>query len=179
MPNRFCATCAITMFVLSPSVETTTASVSSMPASRSTSTSIPWPTTNAPAQLEPSREMASMFSSITATSQPSERSSRAIEEPTLPQPMIRAFIPVQRSSLLLLERSLREGDDEHLGGRLAKDVLDGRREEARLPAPAGRRAEDDQIRVDLGGDLEDRVADRARAHGAPVDLHPVVGAERL
>ena len=31
MPNRFCATWPITMFVLSPSVATTTASASSMP----------------------------------------------------------------------------------------------------------------------------------------------------
>ena len=48
--NRFWATWAITMFVLSPSVQTTTASASSMPASISTSRSRPWPCTNCPGQ---------------------------------------------------------------------------------------------------------------------------------
>src|SRR5439155_25829696 len=35
----------------------------------------------------------------------------------------------------LFEDALREGDDQHLRRRLAQYVLDGRREEARLPAP--------------------------------------------
>jgi len=55
---------------------------------------MPWPTTNRPGQLSPSRESASSFSSTTVTSQPSAYSWRAIVEPTLPQPMINAFIPV-------------------------------------------------------------------------------------
>ena len=45
----------------------------------------------------------------------------------------------------LLEDALWEGDDEHLARRVLEDVVDGRGEEPRLPPPARRRAEDDQI----------------------------------
>ena len=70
-PKRFWATWATTRFVLSPSVATTTASASSIPASRSTSSSMPWPTMKPPLQSSPSRLSASSFSSIAVTSQPS------------------------------------------------------------------------------------------------------------
>ena len=89
MSKRFCATWPITMFVLSPSVDATTASASSIPASRSRPVSMPWPTTNAPRQDSPRRERASSFSSTTTTSQPSLWSWSAMVEPTRPQPMTR------------------------------------------------------------------------------------------
>jgi hypothetical protein len=79
------------MFVLSPSVATTTASDSSMPAARRTSASIPWPTMNLPGQFSPRRVRASSFSSTTVTSQPSCWSARAIDDPTRPQPITSAF----------------------------------------------------------------------------------------
>src|SRR5579875_2822716 len=158
------------MFVLSPSVATTTASASSMPASRSTSTSIPWPTMKDPGQPSPSRVSASSFSSTTVTSQPSWWSWRAMDEPTRPQPMTRAFmarLTVARSGLF--ENALREGDDQDLGARLAQHVVDRRREEARLAPPARRRAEHDQVGADVVRRLDDRLADRARANGAAFD----------
>src|SRR6266496_541363 len=106
------------MFVLSPSVATTTASASSV--------------------------TASSRSSIATTSQPARSSSSAIADPTRPQPITRAFtarLSVAHGSdsgegrgLLLLADVLRERDDQHLAGRLLQDVLDGRREEAGLPA---------------------------------------------
>src|SRR5580765_9113568 len=46
----------MTMFVLSPSVATTTASASSIPARRRTSMSIPWPSTKPPAQSSEAAE---------------------------------------------------------------------------------------------------------------------------
>ena len=61
---------AITRFVLSPSVVTTTASASSMPASRSSVRSMPCPTRKPPVQCSPSRARASSFSSSAVTSQP-------------------------------------------------------------------------------------------------------------
>ena len=140
---------------------------------------MPWPTMNAPGQLSPRRESASSFSSTTVTSQSSRLSWSAIVEPTLPQPMISAFMcdrSVARS--YRFERPLREGDDQDLGRRLPQDVVDGRREEARLAPPARRGAEHDQVRPALGGGLDDRVADRPGADGAAVHLDAVVGAER-
>src|SRR5919202_1459397 len=59
---------------------------------------------------------------------------------------------------------------------LAKDVVDGGREEARLPAPVRRRAEDDQIGVALLRLRDDRVADRSRADGLAAHVDAVVGA---
>ena len=49
--NCFCAAWAITMFVLSPSVVTTTASASSIPPRGAAVRSIPWPTRKPPVQL--------------------------------------------------------------------------------------------------------------------------------
>src|SRR5579884_1485897 len=178
MSKRFCATWPITMFVLSPSVATTTASASSIPASRSTSASMPWPTMNEPGQPSPRRVSASSFSSTTVTSQPSRWSSRATDEPTRPQPMTSAFMAgLTVARLCLLEHALREGHDQHLGVRLAQDVVDRRREEAGLAPPAGRGAEHDQVGARLVRGLDDRLADRARADGAALDRDAVVGTE--
>jgi len=82
----------MTMFVLSPSVETTTASASAIPASRSRLTSMPWPTKKPPRHVSPRLARASSRSSMTDTSQPLWSSSSAIDEPTRPQPTIIAFI---------------------------------------------------------------------------------------
>src|SRR6266511_1471908 len=92
IPKRFCATWPTTMFVLSPFVATTTASASSMPASRSTLTSIPCPTTNPPGQWSPRRASASSFSSMATTSQPLFVSFFATADPARPQPTMIAFI---------------------------------------------------------------------------------------
>ena len=87
-----CATCAMTRFVLSPFVATTTASASSIPAARRMSMSIPCPTMKPPVQPVPSRFSASSFSSTTETSQPSRSSCFAIDDPTRPQPITNTFI---------------------------------------------------------------------------------------
>src|SRR6476659_1818213 len=153
-PNCCCAIWPITMLELSPSVATTTASASSMPASRSSGRSIPWPTRNSPSQSSPRRPSASSRSSTTETSQPASRSSFATAEPTRPQPTTITFTRPSlaqcpcvssRGGELLVEYTLREGDDQHLAGRLAQDEVDRGREEARLPPPARRGAEDDQV----------------------------------
>src|SRR5207244_4285050 len=82
MPKRFWATWPITTFVLSPSVETTTASASSIPASRRTALSMPWPRTNPPVQFSPRRLRADSLSSTAVTSHPSAANRFAIVEPT-------------------------------------------------------------------------------------------------
>src|SRR4051812_24495226 len=176
------------MFVLSPSVVTTIASASSIPASRRRVRSIPWPTVKPPVQASPSRPRASSFSSTTVTSQPDPSSWSATDEPTRPQPITIAFTAAQRTPWragaassdrrqLLVHHGLREGDDQHLARGLAEDVVDRRREEPRLAPPARSRAEDDQIGVDLECVLDDRGADRARSDRRPLDRHAVVDAE--
>src|SRR5262249_41956181 len=127
----------MTMFVLSPSVATTTASASSIPASRRTSTSIPWPSTKPPRPFSPSRVSASSFSSTAVTSQPSSASWIATFDPTRPQPITKALTGSGylrrfefRCLLIFLEDALRERDHEHLARRLLEHVLDRRREEA-------------------------------------------------
>src|SRR5947209_4407094 len=170
----------MTMFVLSPSVATTIASASSIPASCSTSASIPCPTMKPPDQSVPRRLSASSFSSTTVTSHPSLASWRATLEPTRPEPITITFMPIRLAQrCLFLDHALGEGDDEHLAGRLAQDVLDRRREEPRLPPPARRRAEDDQVDASLPRMLDDCLADRASAHRRSVHLDAVVGPERL
>ena len=52
---------------------------------------MPWPTTNPPVQLSPSRASESSFSSRTVTSQPDAESWSETAEPTRPQPMTSAF----------------------------------------------------------------------------------------
>src|SRR5204862_6092392 len=99
------------------------------------------------------------FSSIAGTSQPSPSRRLATADPTRPQPMTIAFtfsayrgkgnrgqaeacpsLLDFRLRAVLFEDTLREGDHEHLAGGAAEHVLDRRREEARLPAPARRGA---------------------------------------
>src|SRR5262249_12530912 len=157
----------MTMLVLSPSVVTTTASASSIPASLRSVRSIPWPTRKPPVQESPRRTRASSFSSITVTSQPDASSCSDTDEPTRPQPITIAFTAAQCTprngravaasdcGQLLVHHRLREGDDQHLARRPAEDVVDRRREEPGLPAPARGRAEDDQVGVDLRGVLDD------------------------
>src|SRR5262245_19814433 len=166
----------MTMFELSPSVVTTTASASSMPASRSSWRSIPWPTRNSPVQLSPSRPRASWRTSMTATSQPAAFSSSATDEPTRPHPMMRTLMcwiqrsPASRHGKLLVEDALREGDDEDLAWGASQHVVDGRREEAGLPPPARRAAEHDQVGVRLVGMHHDRLPDRAGAQDRADDV---------
>src|SRR5947209_6797410 len=172
IPKRFCATWPTTMFVLSPFVATTAASASSIPASRSTSTSMPCPTTKPPDQWSPRRASASSFSSIATTSHPLLVSFFATAEPTLPQPTTIAFISELRlhgrrcgscpQLAVLFEDSLRVGDHHHFGGRPPKDVIHGRAEEPGLTAPAGRGADDDQVGRVLASRFHDRLTDRAR-----------------
>src|SRR5262249_46854799 len=188
-PKLFWAICPMTMLELSPSVVTTTASASSMPAVRRSWMSIPWPTWNSPVQSSPSRPRASSFSSITLTSQPAALSCSETALPTRPHPTTSTFTGSQRSRAapravssreceLLVEHPLRERDDEHLAGRLAQDEVDGRREEARLPAPARRGAEHDQVGTRLARVHDDRLADRTRAHRLGFHVDAELGPER-
>src|SRR5439155_12105146 len=171
----------MTMFVLSPSVEATTASASSMPARRRTSVSMPCPTTKPPVQSSPRRESADSFSSTAVTSQPSAASRFATVDPTLPHPMTIACIKSTVALFagfrhprrtdrdrrlcgrrLAVERALWEGDDQDFRRRFLEDVVDCRREEPRLATPAGGRAEDDQVRSEPLRLADDRLADRPR-----------------
>src|SRR6185369_11202656 len=159
----------MTMFELSPSVETTAASAAAAPARSSTSSSIPWPTTNPP-RHSPRRASAVSSSSTHVMSQPSPASSFATDDPTRPQPMIIAFMRLR----LLVEHAVGERDDEHLARRVAQDVVDGRREEPRLPAPARRRAEHDQVGLAARRLVDDRVPDRPRVDGLGADVDAVL-----
>src|SRR6266516_6038792 len=184
MPKRFCATCPTTMFVLSPFVATTTASASSMPASRRTLTSMPCPTTKPPGQWSPRRASASSFSSIATTSQPTFVSFFATEDPTLPQPTTIAFISVLRLHLLrqsevFFQDALRIGDDHHLARGPAKNVVDGRAEEPGLAPPPGRRAHHDQICVVPDRLVDDRLPDRAGTNDVALDLDAVLRSKQL
>src|SRR5262249_40459246 len=152
---------------LSPFVETTAASASDRCARSSTVTSIPCPTTNPPFQAGPRRPSASSSSSTTVTSQPSAARPFATAEPTRPAPMTTAFTAAPS---LLLEHPVGERDDEYLAGRMPKDEIDGRGEEARLPTPAWRRAEHDEISAATGRLVDDRMADRARSDDVATDL---------
>src|SRR2546422_2093005 len=176
IPNRFCATWPTTMFVLPPFVATTTASASSMPADRSTFTSIPCPTTKPPGQWSPRRARASSFSSIATTSQPTFVSFFATAEPTRPQPTTIAFISDLRLHLrpVFFEDALWIGDHHHLAGSAAQDVVHCGTEEARLAPPAGGRAEHDQVGAGLASLVDDRLADRARPDDLALDVHPVI-----
>ena len=104
---------------MSPSVATMTASASSMPASRSTSESMPCPTTKPPVQFSPSRWSASSFSSTAQTSQPSACNAFALAEPTRPQPMTTAFTAAGWPSILL-EHVLREATTSTSHGALRR-----------------------------------------------------------
>ena len=101
----------MTMFVLSPSVATTTASVSPMPAPGAGRQSMPWPTRNVPGQWSPRRDNASSFRRRLYVPVFLLELHRD-DEPTLPQPMMSAH--ARRAARLALENALREGDDQHL-----------------------------------------------------------------
>src|SRR5439155_18227010 len=123
-------------------------------------------------------------SSTTVTSQPTDFNSRATAEPTRPEPITITFISSQRSrgsgrGKLFVEDPLGESDDQDLAGGAAEDVVDGRREEARLPPPAGRGAEHDQVGVGLAGVLDDRAADRPRAQDRADHLDAQLVTEQL
>ena len=96
--NCFCAIWPITMFELSPSVVTTTASASSMPASRSSWMSMPWPTWNSPVQSSPRRaeRVLALVDDAHVPARPC--SSRATALPTRPQPTTITFMRGQRSA---------------------------------------------------------------------------------
>src|SRR5213592_1549263 len=165
----------MTMFVLSPSVEATNASASAMPACSRTDVSIPWPRWNSPDHWGPRRPSASSLSSMTTTSQPSEWSRAATAEPTLPTPTIRAFT----GGSLFLQHALRIRDDHDLARRPAEHVVDRRAEEAGLPAPSRRGSQQDEVDAVALGLLDDRLADRAAADDRALDLHSVLGGEKL
>ena len=187
-PNRFCAIWPITMFVLSPSVATTTASASSMPASRRSVVSMPWPTMNPPAQSSPSRPSASSLLVDDVPPSPLAASSIATVEPTRPQPMTITFtrFSVARCRArscrrrLLVEHALRERDDQHLARGLPEHVVDRRREEARLAPPARRRAEHDQVGAAPLAPARRSPAPIERARTVlSLDLDAVLRAEQL
>src|SRR5262249_15562019 len=90
----------------------------------------------------------------------------------------RAYCSSRGSIGRLLQHALRERDDQHFARGLLQDVLDCRREEARLAPPARRGAEDDQVGARAARLLHDRLADRARTHGRAANLDAVVGAQR-
>src|SRR5215216_5508313 len=81
------------------------------------------------------------------------------------------------ASSCLLQDALWERNDQDLARRLLENVIDGRREEARLPSPARCRAEDDQVGSGAPRLLDDRLSDRAGTHGGAAYLHPMIGAE--
>ena len=72
---------------------------------------------------------------------------------------------------------MRERDDEDLAGRLLEDVVDRGGKEAGLPAPAGRRPEDDQVGSLLGRLLDNRLPDRTGPDRAALHEDAVIGAE--
>ena len=144
MPKRFCATWPMTMFVLSPS-------------SRRRPRRRPRCRPRAGAR-RPSR--GRRRSRRPALAEPRERllllvdgghvpavlgQLQATAEPTRPQPITTPSRLMSVSRSPSSQHALREGDDQHLARRLAEHVVDGRREEARLAAPARRGAEDDQV----------------------------------
>src|SRR5688572_3916494 len=161
------------MFELSPSVETTAASVLAIPAFSSTTRSIPWPTTKPP-RHSPSRASAASSSPTQVTSQPSAARLSATCEPVRPHPMTTALIRMR----LHVEHRLGERDDEPLAVRVLEHVVDGRREEPRLPPPARRRAHHDEVDAPPRRLLDDRVPDRACVDGVGVHDDAVLLAER-
>ena len=182
------------MFVLSPSVETTTASASSTPG---------------PAQDRRVHAVADDEAAVPALAEPAERLLLLVDGDDVPaflaepvrdgraDPAAPDHDRLHRLSLaegsscaptrqgaatravlsygqrrLLLEDPLRVGEHHHLAGRAAEHVVDGRAEEAGLAAPARRRAHHDQVGADLACLLDDRLADRARADGVALDRRP-------
>src|ERR1700736_4576410 len=83
---------AAMMFRLSPLVSEAKPSADSMPAWRSTSSSIPLPSTISPAKSLPSRSNAFRLLSMTVTWWPALERARAAMAPTRPQPTMTSFM---------------------------------------------------------------------------------------
>ena len=105
---------------------------------------------------------------------PRALSMRITARPIGPQPITTAFTLLR----LLVEDAVGESDDEHLAVRVLEDVIDCRREEARLPPPTRRRAEDDQVDPAPRCLLDDGMADGARVDGLGMHHDVVLLAKR-
>src|SRR5665648_936864 len=197
MPYFFCAICATTMLVLSPSVQATNATASWIPARRRVSQSSARPTTNSPGKSSPSRWKASGLSSMMATSKPCVTRSRARPEPTRPQPAITTCMchlslgrgwalapafgggrlgPGGLRSAVEDRRALRRitlGDDvqQHLAGCVVYDVVRGPSEGAVGDAALAHRPQDDHLGAAALRLLHDRPAGRARRDDVRCELH--------
>ena len=136
------------------------------PASSRTSVSIPWPSVESPPVLAEPRQRLLASRRPRRPPSPRRASAAASAEPTRPQPTMIAFM----SSTILASSSSRTpcgiGDDHHLAGRRAQDLVDRRAEEARLAAPARRGAHHDQVGAVSSRRLDDRLAER-RGPGRP------------
>src|SRR3954447_25166873 len=173
----------MTMLVLSPSVAATKASASEMPAASRIDVSIPCPRWNSPVQSGPRRPRDSSFSSMTTTSQPSSPSRLATADPTLPTPTMRAFtgasLVARPGRASFVQDALRVRDHHDLAGSPPQDVVDRRAEEARLPPPARRGAEEDQVGSICLGLLDDGLSDRPPTHDLALDVDTMLGGEEL
>src|ERR1700738_1191522 len=99
-----CAIWAAMMLRLSPFVRDAKPSADSMPASRSTSSSIPLPGPTSPAKSLPSRSKARRLLSITVTWWPALERARAAIAPTRPQPTMTSFMKEDPFYVLVAER---------------------------------------------------------------------------
>src|SRR5258708_990326 len=89
------------MFRLSPLVSEAKPSADSIPAWRSTSSSIPLPSTISPVKSLPSRSKARRLLSMTVTWWPALERARAAMAPTRPQPTMTSFIELKPHSKVL------------------------------------------------------------------------------
>src|SRR6267143_5317924 len=144
---------AAMMFRLSPFVREAKPSADSMPAWRSTSSSIPLPSTISPGKSLPSRSKARRLLSMTVTWWPALERARAAMAPTRPQPTMTSFMKEDPFYVLPAERQpgglhLRKPRLADLGlGR--RDVIGHAKE-----ADRGRRQVDDRerrLRVAIAG----------------------------
>src|ERR1700680_19960 len=95
---------AAMMLRLSPLVSEANPSADSIPAWRSTSSSIPLPSTISPAKSLPSRSNARRLLSITVTWWPALERARAAMAPTRPQPTMTSFMKEDPFYVLVAER---------------------------------------------------------------------------
>src|ERR1700730_16247169 len=95
---------AAMMLRLSPLVSEAKPSADSIPAWRSTSSSIPLPSTISPAKSLPSRSKACRLLSITVTWCPALERARAAMAPTRPQPTMTSFMKEDPFYVLVDER---------------------------------------------------------------------------
>ena len=163
------------MFELSPSVVTTTASASSIPAVRSSWMSIPWPTWNSPVQSSPSRPSASSRSSITLTSQPAARRSQrdgaadaaasdhqhlhaCQRSPVAPARLSRAPAPRRARAAGTRRSSTSHGAWRSTKSTVGEKKRDWRRQRGEEPSTI-------RSALSLARTVDDRPADRAGADG--------------